>query len=70
VSAERGVAGDDPGCDQRDQECRGEHELFVMNADGSNLQAVTDTRAMELDPAWNPTGTKLAYVDAKAGSDL
>lgn len=69
-AGERGVPVDDPGCDPRDDECRGEHELFVMNADGSNLRAVTDTRGMELDPAWNPTGTKLAYVDAKKQSDL
>ncbi len=71
-SGEDGVPVNDPGCNRHDEgaECRGEHELFVMNADGSNLRAVTDTRGMELSPAWNPAGTKLAYVDAKEGEDV
>ena len=64
---ENGVPVNDPGCDPHGEgeECRGEHELFTASADGSNLTAVTDSRAFELQPAWNPAGTKLVYVDAK-----
>ena len=38
------------------------HELFLINADGSGLRKVTNTRAPSFDFAWSPDGRKLVFV--------
>jgi dipeptidyl aminopeptidase/acylaminoacyl peptidase len=38
-------------------------EIFTINADGSGLTRVTDTRySLEGEPAWSPDGTKIVYT--------
>ncbi len=37
-------------------------DIFVMDADGSNVQPVTNSRAYEYSPAFSPDGTRVAYV--------
>ena len=37
-------------------------DIYVMNADGSGLREVADDPALELDPAWSPDGSKIAFV--------
>ncbi len=38
------------------------HDLFVMDADGSNVVQLTDTPFNELDPTWSPDGRELAFA--------
>lgn len=40
--------------------------IFVMNADGSGQQKLTDSR-LDRDPVWSPDGTRIAFVSARAG---
>jgi len=45
-------------------------DLYVMNADGSNVQRLTADGANNHYPAWSPDGTQLAFsTDAGDGSD-
>jgi TolB protein len=42
-------------------------DLFLVNADGSGLQQLTNTRADEIAPSWSPDGSALAYLESKNG---
>jgi len=44
----------------------GHYDIFVMDADGSNLTAVLDSPADETEPAWLPGGTALAFTRGDA----
>lgn len=39
-----------------------DNDLYVMDADGSNVRAVTDDDASQFDPIWSPTGDTIAFV--------
>ena len=41
----------------------GNPEIYVMDADGSNAQRLTDDPAADADPAWSADGTRI-YFDA------
>lgn len=45
----------------------GARQLFVMNADGSNIQQVTDLNNMGGRSSWSPDGTRLAFYRGPAG---
>ena len=42
-----------------------DHELFTLRPDGGALRALTRNRAVEIDPAWSPDGTRIAYSRAE-----
>jgi Tol biopolymer transport system component len=41
--------------------CHEDHELYVMNADGSGLLRLTDDEYYEQDPSWSPDGSQIAF---------
>ncbi len=45
----------------------GKRQLFVMNADGSNIRQVTDLKDMGGRSSWSPDGTRLAFYAGPAG---
>jgi Tol biopolymer transport system component len=47
----------------------GDFEIWVMNADGSNQQKLTDNNAMDWSPAWSPDGNQIAFITNRDGND-
>jgi Tol biopolymer transport system component len=48
---------------------RGESpEIYVMNADGTNLSPLTDTPATEENPRWSPDGQKILFTSNVNGA--
>jgi Tol biopolymer transport system component len=41
------------------------HEIYVMNADGSGSRRLTHNRAFDGEPAWSPDGRKIAFQSTK-----
>jgi TolB protein len=39
----------------------GKKEVFTMNYDGSDLRQITQLRSLAMAPAWNPSGTQIAF---------
>jgi serine/threonine protein kinase len=46
----------------------GTREIYVMNADGSNLQRLTDNAAEIWNPVWSPNGTRIAFETTRDGN--
>jgi len=40
---------------------RDEWNIYVMDADGQNVQQLTHGTAVDGEPAWSPDGTKIAF---------
>ena len=49
----------------RDQS--GNTEIYVMNADGSNVRRLTNNPAADGSPTWSPTGTQIAFMTDRRG---
>jgi TolB protein len=45
-------------------------EVYVINADGSGLNRLTDNRQEERSPDWSPDGERVAFSCHSDGADL
>lgn len=59
-----------PGGDQIvfDSKRDGNHEIYVMDADGSNQRRLTNTPGDEYFAAWSPDGTEIAFISDRDGN--
>ncbi|MFC1529618.1 TolB family protein [Gemmatimonadota bacterium] len=48
----------------------GNNEIWLMNADGSALQAITDSPHRDAGPAWSPDGSQIAFYTHQAEHDM
>ena len=48
-------------------EMNGNYDLFVMDADGSDIKRVTTNAFNDIDPSWSPDGTKIVFVSDRNG---
>ncbi|MFW6181817.1 MAG: hypothetical protein ACOC8N_08715 [Spirochaetota bacterium] len=46
----------------------GDAEIYVVDADGSNLQKLTDNEAIDVSPDWSPDGSTIVFVSDRNGS--
>ncbi|MFP6642604.1 MAG: protein kinase, partial [Candidatus Latescibacterota bacterium] len=45
----------------------GNHEIYVMDSDGSNQTRLTSNYASDYDPSWSPDGSKIAFGSDRDG---
>jgi tol-pal system beta propeller repeat protein TolB len=48
----------------------GNHEVYIMNADGSNQHNVTNHPAEDVLPDWSPDGSKIAFASKRSSGDF
>jgi TolB protein len=67
INVTKGDGGTDPAWSPDDKRIafsshrNGNYEIYVVNADGNDLQQLTNTNSAEADPVWSPDGQFIAY---------
>jgi CSLREA domain-containing protein len=56
--------------DQCAPTCGGGESVYVMNADGTNQQNLTNAPIFDADPAWSPDGSHIAFVRDLGGQNF
>ncbi len=46
----------------------GNHEIYVMNPDGSGQKRLTNNSALDIGCLWSPDGKKIAFVSDRDGN--
>jgi len=46
----------------------GNWEIYVVDADGSNQQCLTDNLAADWWPSWSPDGSRIVFTSARDGN--
>lgn len=46
----------------------GDFDLYVMDADGSNVRRLTKSPGLDMRPAWSPDGRRLAFTSNRDGN--
>ena len=46
----------------------GKHEIYVMDADGSNVKRLTNNLADDVNPIWSPDGQKILFDSERDGN--
>lgn len=45
----------------------GDYEIYLIDADGSNLRQLTHNTAFDFDPAWSPDGAQIVFASSADG---
>ena len=46
----------------------GNSDIYIMDANGTNLTQITHNDADDLEPAWSPDGKQIAFASNPAGN--
>jgi uncharacterized repeat protein (TIGR01451 family) len=50
--------------------CTGNMDIYVMNADGTNVTQLTNAPLLDVQPTWSPTGLQIAYSGQASSSKV